>query len=100
MTVTHTATGAASYNGKTYDYTVKVDDDEDDGVTFTKGSDLPVTEGSGTVGHYTVALPYPPQADVTFSVTSQDTAAVTVTTANAGNRPDVHDGELRRWRKA
>ena len=85
VTITHTATGAASYNSKTYDYTVKVDDDEDSGVTFTKGSDLPVTEGSGTVGHYTVALPYPPQADVTFSVTSQDTAAVTVTTANAGN---------------
>ena len=73
VTVSHSATGGG-YGSVTGNVTVTVDDD-DQGITFSPTS-VSLTEG-GSTGSYTVALAAAPNGNVTVTVTSGDTGAVT-----------------------
>ena len=72
VTVSNTASGGG-YDASG-DVTVSVDDD-DQGLTFS-ASTVSLTEG-GSTGSYTVRLAQAPNADVTVTVSSADTGAVT-----------------------
>ena len=86
VTVTLTATGG-DYSGETATVAVSVNDDDTAALVADPGS-LQIAEGGS--GSFTVKLATRPSGQVSVTVSSGDTAAVSV----PSHGTDVHDGRL------